>query len=48
MDLNKQTAEQRAARERMAHFPDKGEVIHVDKELWVVCLRIEDYGIWRS
>jgi hypothetical protein len=37
MDLSKQTDEQRAARERMAQFPDKGEVIHVDKELWVVC-----------
>ena len=40
MDLAKQTDEQRAARERMAHFPENGEVLYVDRDLWVVRLLV--------
>lgn len=31
-----QTEEQRVARERMALFPDKAEVLYVAKDIWVV------------
>jgi hypothetical protein len=33
----KSTEQQRVARERMALFPADAEVLHVTKELWVVC-----------
>lgn len=35
-DIQNQSAEQRVARERMALFPAKGEVLYVHKDLWVV------------
>ena len=35
-DIQNQSDEQRVARERMALFPAKGEVLYVHKDLWVV------------
>ena len=35
-DIANQTEEQRAARERMALFPARAEVIYTDSEIWVV------------
>lgn len=35
-DILDQTPEQLKARNRMALFPDKAEVLFVDSELWVV------------
>ena len=35
-DLQNQTAEQRAARDRMALFPAKAEVLFVAPDVWVV------------
>ncbi|KZT28225.1 Molybdopterin binding protein [Neolentinus lepideus HHB14362 ss-1] len=39
--INQQTEEQRTARERMALFPEKGEVLFVAKDLWVPVVRLE-------
>ena len=36
-DIQNQTAEQREARERMALFPSKAEVLFVAQDIWVVC-----------
>ena len=35
-DMANQTAEQRAARERMALFPAKAEVLYIAPDVWVV------------
>lgn len=37
-DIDKQNEEQRAARMRMALFPEKAEVLYTDSEIWVVCI----------
>lgn len=37
-DIQNQSAEQRVARDRMALFPAKAEVLYVHKDLWVVSL----------
>lgn len=43
-DIQNQTPEQVKARDRMALFPVKAEVLFVDPELWVVCTsRVFDY-----
>ncbi|EPQ51811.1 Molybdopterin binding protein [Gloeophyllum trabeum ATCC 11539] len=39
--ISQQTEEQRTARERMALFPDKAEVLFVAKDLWVPVVRLE-------
>lgn len=39
-DVQTQTPEQRKARDRMALFPNKAEVLFVDPELWVVRLSV--------
>ncbi|TFK53048.1 Molybdopterin binding protein [Heliocybe sulcata] len=39
--ITQQTEEQRTARERMALFPEKGEVLFVHKDLWVPVVRLE-------
>lgn len=36
-EIEKQNEEQRAARMRMALFPEKAEVLYTDSEIWVVC-----------
>lgn len=36
VDVQKQSDDQRTARERMALFPAKAEAIYVSGELWVV------------
>ena len=35
-DLSNQTPEQRAARERMALFPARAEVLYIASDIWVV------------
>lgn len=35
-DVQNQTAEQKKARDRMALFPSRGEVLFVDDSMWVV------------
>jgi hypothetical protein len=35
-DMANQTAEQRTARERMALFPARAEVLYTNPEIWVV------------
>ncbi|KAL5514752.1 hypothetical protein ACEPAG_2068 [Sanghuangporus baumii] len=40
-DFSQQTEEQRIARERMALFPEKGEVLFVNSEIWVPVVRLE-------
>ncbi|GJJ14686.1 hypothetical protein Clacol_008953 [Clathrus columnatus] len=40
-DLQNQTAEQKTARERMALFPTKAEVLFVGEDIWVPVCRVE-------
>lgn len=41
-DLSNQTDEQRTARERMALFPAKAEVIFIAPDVWVVRPRLHN------
>ena len=43
IDFSQQTEDQRVARERMALFPDKGEVLFVHGEAWVVSSLLLQY-----
>ncbi|RPD61543.1 Molybdopterin binding protein [Lentinus tigrinus ALCF2SS1-7] len=40
-DIANQTAEQRQARERMALFPARGEVLYIAPDIWVPVVRLE-------
>ncbi|KAH9929046.1 MoaB/Mog domain-containing protein [Epithele typhae] len=40
-DLSQQTAEQRIARERMALFPARAEVLYIAPDVWVPVVRLE-------
>ncbi|KAI0705472.1 MoaB/Mog domain-containing protein [Earliella scabrosa] len=40
-DMANQTAEQRAARERMALFPARAEVLYIASDVWVPVVRLE-------
>ncbi|KAI5121913.1 hypothetical protein M0805_000242 [Coniferiporia weirii] len=40
-DIARQTDDQRVARERMALFPEKAEVLFVSQEMWVPIVRLE-------
>ena len=42
IDFEQQTEDQRIARERMALFPEKGEVLFVNSEIWVVSVCSRD------
>ena len=42
--LAQQNPEQRAARERMALFPDKAEVLFIAPDVWVVCAKLQIFA----